>query len=130
MDAIRHPKAFWAGVLFIALGGGVCIIAIDYTMGSAARIGPGYFPRTLGLLLALLGASLVLRSFRSQGETGTRGVGAHGAARQPDARPFGRGLATPSGEKREHSATSGQSKPRVDVSSARDERESPIPSRS
>jgi hypothetical protein len=68
MQAIRHPKDFWAGVFFIALGGGACLIAIGYTMGSAARMGPGYFPRTLGLMLALLGASLVLRSFRSQGE--------------------------------------------------------------
>lgn len=68
MDAVRHPKDFWAGALFIALGGGVCLIALDYTMGSAARMGPGYFPRTLGLLLALLGAYLILRSFRLQGE--------------------------------------------------------------
>ena len=68
MDAVRHPKDFWAGVLFIVLGGGVCLIALDYTMGSAARMGPGYFPRTLGAILALLGAWLVLRSFRLQGE--------------------------------------------------------------
>ena len=68
MDAIRHPKDFWAGALFIVLGGGVCLIALDYTMGSAARMGPGYFPRTLGLLLAVLGVYLILRSFRLQGE--------------------------------------------------------------
>jgi hypothetical protein len=64
---IRHPKDFWAGVLFIACGGAACVIALDYAMGTAARMGPGYFPRVLGLLLCALGALLVLRSFKLQG---------------------------------------------------------------
>ena len=65
---IRHPKDFWAGVLFIVLGGGASLIALDYTMGSAGRMGPGYFPRSLGMLLAFLGVILLLRSFRLEGE--------------------------------------------------------------
>lgn len=68
MHLIRHPKDFWAGVLFILFGAGACIIALDYAMGTAGRMGPGYFPRALGVLLAALGAVLVLRSFRLQGE--------------------------------------------------------------
>jgi len=64
---IRHPKDFWAGVLFIAFGGAACVIALEYAMGTAARMGPGYFPRVLGLLLCALGALLVLRSFKLQG---------------------------------------------------------------
>jgi putative tricarboxylic transport membrane protein len=68
VGVIRHPKDFWAGVLFIALGGSAFYIALDYTMGTAARMGPGYFPRVVGGMLAVLGASLVLRSFRLQGE--------------------------------------------------------------
>jgi hypothetical protein len=68
MALIRHPKDFWAGVLFIVLGGGACLIALDYSMGTAGRMGPGYFPRSLGLLLAFLGLILVLRSFKLQGE--------------------------------------------------------------
>jgi putative tricarboxylic transport membrane protein len=64
---IRHPKDFWAGVLFIVVGGAACAIALDYAMGTAARMGPGYFPRVLGLLLCGLGAILVLRSFKLQG---------------------------------------------------------------
>jgi putative tricarboxylic transport membrane protein len=68
MPVIRHPKDLWAGVLFIVLGGGACLIALDYAMGSAGRMGPGYFPRSLGLLLAFLGLILVLRSFRLEGE--------------------------------------------------------------
>ena len=68
MSIIRHPKDFWAGVLFLLLGGTGFLIALDYAMGSAGRMGPGYFPRTLGLILAGLGMILLLRSFRLQGE--------------------------------------------------------------
>ena len=68
MELIRHPKDFWAGVLFIVLGGGACLIALDYSFGTAGRMGPGYFPRALGLLLALLGLILLLRSFKLVGE--------------------------------------------------------------
>ena len=68
MPLIRHPKDFWAGVLFIVLGGGAALIALEYSFGTAGRMGPGYFPRWLGLLLALLGLILVLRSFKLTGE--------------------------------------------------------------
>ena len=68
MAFIRHPKDFWAGLLFIALGGGAFLIALDYAMGTAGRMGPGYFPRSLGGLLAALGLFLVIRSLRIDGE--------------------------------------------------------------
>jgi hypothetical protein len=68
MHLIRHPKDFWAGVLYIVLGGAGFLIALDYAMGSAGRMGPGYFPRSLGLILAGVGVLLILRSFRLQGE--------------------------------------------------------------
>jgi len=67
MALIRHPKDFWSGVLFILLGGGACVIALSYAMGTAGRMGPGYFPRVLGLMLSALGAILILRSFRLAG---------------------------------------------------------------
>ncbi len=67
MSLIRHPKDFWSGAMFIAFGGAACILGIDYAMGSASRMGPGYFPRVLGLLLCAFGAILVFRSFRSKG---------------------------------------------------------------
>jgi hypothetical protein len=65
---IRHPKDFWAGVLFIVLGGAGLLIALDYAMGTAGRMGPGYFPRWLGGILCALGVILILRSFRLNGE--------------------------------------------------------------
>ena len=68
MSFIRHPKDFWAGVLFIAFGAAAIVIALDYAMGTAGRMGPGYFPRWLGGILVALGVLLVLRSLRLQGD--------------------------------------------------------------
>ena len=67
MVAIRHPKDFWSGVLFTALGAFALVYGSKYTLGTAARMGPGYFPRILGILLVVLGLILALRSLRSQG---------------------------------------------------------------
>jgi hypothetical protein len=67
MAFVRHPKDFWSGLLFIAFGIAAIVIGSNYALGTAARMGPGYFPRILGILLNLLGAVLVLRSLRLQG---------------------------------------------------------------
>mgnify|MGYP006345732463 CR=1 FL=1 len=67
--AIKSPKDFWAGVMFIAFGGGMGAIALNsYQMGSAVRMGPAYFPSVLGGLLAILGLILLVRSFALRGE--------------------------------------------------------------
>jgi len=67
MAMIRHPKDFYSGLLFIGFGVFALIVGSNYTLGSAARMGPGYFPRILGILLVLIGALLVLRSLRLRG---------------------------------------------------------------
>jgi hypothetical protein len=67
MSFIRHPKDFYSGLIFIAFGIGAVIIGSNYALGTAARMGPGYFPRILGIMLILLGAALSLRAVRIQG---------------------------------------------------------------
>lgn len=67
MTLVRSPKDFWAGVLFIVFGLLAIVIARDYPLGTAARMGPGYFPRGLGILLIALGAILSLRAMRISG---------------------------------------------------------------
>jgi hypothetical protein len=67
MAMIRHPKDFFAGLVFIAFGVAAIAIGSNYTLGSAARMGPGYFPRILGVLLILLGSILALRALRLNG---------------------------------------------------------------
>ena len=54
--------------MFIAFGLVAVIIARDYPMGTAERMGPGYFPTYIGWLLIILGSSITLRSFKSVGE--------------------------------------------------------------
>jgi ABC-type Zn uptake system ZnuABC Zn-binding protein ZnuA len=54
-------------VLFIAVGGFALVYGSKYTIGTAARMGPGYFPRILGILLIVLGAILALRATRTVG---------------------------------------------------------------
>jgi len=67
MAVVRSPKDFIAGLMFVALGIGAIFLAANYTLGTAARMGPGYFPRILGMLMIVLGAILTLRSLRLQG---------------------------------------------------------------
>lgn len=67
MARIRHPKDFVAGLLFVVIGTGAIVLGSNYALGSAARMGPGYFPRLLGILLVVLGAALALRSLRVDG---------------------------------------------------------------
>jgi hypothetical protein len=52
----------WAGLLFASLGTLSLWVGADYSLGVASRIGPGYLPRLLGILMAGLGAFLVVRS--------------------------------------------------------------------
>jgi hypothetical protein len=64
---IRAPKDFWAGLMFIGFGLGFAVIAQNYQMGTAVRMGPAYFPTVLGGLLALLGLAIFVQSFAISG---------------------------------------------------------------
>ncbi len=64
---IRNPKDFWSGVIFILFGVAAVVIGQDYSMGTAGRMGPAYFPTVLGVLLAVIGAISVVRSLFSSG---------------------------------------------------------------
>lgn len=64
---IRDPKDFWPGVIFLFFGLAAVFIGNNYTMGSAGRMGPAYFPTILGTILALIGAGCLLRSLVRSG---------------------------------------------------------------
>jgi hypothetical protein len=68
--AIRNQKNFAAGLLYIGAGGAFAIGAFFYNMGSAARMGPGYFPFWLGLLLAAIGLVVLASSMRPRSPPG------------------------------------------------------------
>lgn len=64
---IRDPKDFWSGVIFVVFGLAAVIIGRDYSMGSAGRMGPAYFPTVLGGLLTVIGSIGIVRSMIKAG---------------------------------------------------------------
>ncbi len=56
---IKSQVDFFAGLMFLVVGGLFAIGAQKYNVGSAARMGPGYFPMLLGIMLAVLGAAII-----------------------------------------------------------------------
>ena len=63
---IRAPKDFWAGVMFCGFAAIGILAARGYSLGSAGKMGPGYFPSVLSGLLMLFGAAAIIRSFVSK----------------------------------------------------------------
>jgi hypothetical protein len=59
----RNPKDFWTGLIYICFGSSAILIAREYGMGTAVKMGPAYFPTILGGLLVGIGAISVIRSF-------------------------------------------------------------------
>lgn len=59
---IRNQKDFVSGLMYIGLGSFFAILARGYQMGTAAKMGSGYFPFWLGVLLATIGAYVAFRS--------------------------------------------------------------------
>jgi len=66
--AIRSAKDLGAGLLYASFGLAAIAIARGYGMGSASRMGPGYFPTVLGALLLVIGIACLVRSFFSDGK--------------------------------------------------------------
>jgi len=75
-SGLLNNKDFLAGLLFIAIGGCAVFFARDYPMGWVERMGPGYFPTALGIILCLFGVYVMLRGLLSReaikGEWGWR----------------------------------------------------------
>jgi hypothetical protein len=59
---IRNHRDFWSGIMFLVLGVLFVIFSQAYQLGTAARMGPGFFPTMLGALMALLGLAIAWRS--------------------------------------------------------------------
>ncbi|SIR59247.1 tripartite tricarboxylate transporter TctB family protein [Pseudacidovorax sp. RU35E] len=72
---IQSQKDFFSGLMFTAVGTAFAIGATHYNVGDAARMGPGYFPLMLGIVLGLLGL-LVMASSLARGDGGDGRIGA------------------------------------------------------
>ncbi|MGH8629774.1 MAG: tripartite tricarboxylate transporter TctB family protein [Burkholderiales bacterium] len=64
---LRSRRDFFAGLIFLAFGVIAAVVARDYPIGSAVRMGPGYFPLVLGCILALLGLVVIGRGLLRDG---------------------------------------------------------------
>ena len=69
MLRVRLSTDLLTGLLFLALGGFAIVYGWHYPIGTAARMGPGYYPLAVSLGLVLLGAVLIIRSFFVASET-------------------------------------------------------------
>lgn len=59
---IKSQRDFVSGLMFVAVGIGFAFGSMNYSMGSSARPGPGYFPLILSVILAILGCVVLFKS--------------------------------------------------------------------
>jgi hypothetical protein len=59
---IKSQKDFFSGLMFTCVGVAFAWGASTYTIGNGARMGPGYFPLMLGILLAVLGGVITFKA--------------------------------------------------------------------
>ena len=59
---IKSQKDFFSGLMFMGIGGAFAWGATAYSLGTGARMGPGYFPMLLGVMMTILGAIITFNS--------------------------------------------------------------------
>jgi len=69
---IKSQKDFFSGLMFALVGGAFAWGATNYTVGTGARMGPGYFPLLLGIFLAILGGFIMFYSLVEHTEDGDK----------------------------------------------------------
>jgi hypothetical protein len=65
--SLRNPKDFWTGIIYVLFGATAFVIGRGYPMGTALKMGPGYFPTILSVLMVLIGIASLLRSILRPG---------------------------------------------------------------
>ena len=69
---IKSQKDFFSGLMFLTVGVAFAWGATTYNVGEGARMGPGYFPLMLGILLAALGLAIVFEALVVETEDGEK----------------------------------------------------------
>ena len=62
---IKSQPDFYSGLMFVGVGIAFAWGATNYNIGDAARMGPGYFPFMLGILMALVGLLVIWGALQS-----------------------------------------------------------------
>lgn len=69
---IKSQKDFFAGLMFMTVGVAFAWGATSYNIGEGARMGPGYFPLMLGILLAIMGLAIIFEALVVETEDGEK----------------------------------------------------------
>ncbi|MDO8448528.1 MAG: tripartite tricarboxylate transporter TctB family protein [Rhodoferax sp.] len=69
---IKSQKDFFSGLMFMGVGVAFAWGAATYNVGTGARMGPGYFPMMLGVLLAILGVVITFKALVVETEDGDK----------------------------------------------------------
>ena len=69
---IKSQKDFFSGLMFTLVGAGFAWGATNYNVGTGARMGPGYFPLLLGVILAILGGAIMFKALVVETQTGDK----------------------------------------------------------
>ena len=72
----KSQKDFFSGLVFMVAGITFAWGATSYTIGEGARMGPGYFPLMLGVLLTLIGLFVTFQALVVETEDGEKIGGA------------------------------------------------------
>lgn len=67
MIRIRSPRDFGAGIVILAIGVAGIYFSSDLDTGSAARMGPGYFPQIVSWCIVALGVFIGAKSLARAG---------------------------------------------------------------
>lgn len=73
MKSLKISKDLLAGLIFIGFGLAFGYASLNYQVGTAFRMGPGYFPLLLSGIIIFLGVIILLQSFATAAEEGPIG---------------------------------------------------------
>ena len=65
----RYNKDYYGGALMILIGLAAAYVGRQYPLGTLARMGPGFFPTAVGVILAAIGLAIALSAGKTTGET-------------------------------------------------------------
>lgn len=69
---MRNQHDFYSGLLFVVVGATFAWGASQHELGTANSMGPGYYPRLIGVLAMLLGTVVIVKSFMSREGNGEK----------------------------------------------------------
>ena len=67
---IKSQRDFFSGLMFLVVGVVFAVGATNYSMGTSARPGAGYFPLILSVIMSILGAVVLFKSLTIETEGG------------------------------------------------------------